>query len=70
MGAWVESLNAENATINKEEAQKQADAGIKTITFSSDVSKKYLETAYKAGWDKVMKVSPKEGAELRKFFQK
>jgi len=70
MGAWLESLNAENATINKEEAQKQAGAGIKTITFSADVSKKYLETAYKAGWDKVMKVSPKEGAQLRKFFQK
>ena len=70
MGAWLESLNAENAKINKEEAQKQADAGIKTITFSPEVSKKYLETAYKAGWDKVMKVSPKEGAELRKFFQK
>ena len=70
MGAWLESLNAENASINKEEAEKQAAAGIKTITFSPDVSTQFLETAYKAGWDKVMKVSPKEGPQLEKYFRK
>ena len=70
MGKWLESLNAENAAINKEEAKKQAGAGIETITFSSEVSKKYLELAYKAGWEKVLKVAPKEGAELKKFFSK
>lgn len=70
MGAWLESLNAENAKINQEEMQKQATAGIKTITFSPDVNKQFVETAYAAGWDKVMEVSPKEGPELKKYFQK
>ena len=70
MGKWLESLNAENAAINKEEVKKQAAAGIQTITFSSDVSKKYFDLAYKAGWDNVLQVSPKEGAELKKFFSK
>ncbi|MEJ2716069.1 MAG: TRAP transporter substrate-binding protein DctP, partial [Deltaproteobacteria bacterium] len=50
MGIWLESLNAENAKINKAEIKRQADAGIKTITFSPEQSKKYLDTAYKAGW--------------------
>jgi TRAP-type C4-dicarboxylate transport system substrate-binding protein len=70
MGKWLESLNAENAAINKEEVKKQAAAGIQTITFSSDVSKKYFDLAYKAGWERVLQVSPKEGAELKKFFSK
>jgi len=66
MGAWLESLNAENAKINQEEMQKQAAAGIKTITFSPNVNKQFVETAYTAGWDKVMEVSPKEGPELKR----
>ncbi len=70
MGTWLESLNAENSDINKAEAKRQADAGIKTITFSPELSKKYLDTAYKAGWDSVMKVSPKYGPELKKFLSK
>lgn len=70
MGTWLESLNAENPEINKTEIKRQADAGIKTITFSPELSKQYLDTAYKAGWDAVIKVSPKYGPEMKKLFSK
>jgi TRAP-type C4-dicarboxylate transport system substrate-binding protein len=69
-GKWLESLNAENAEINKSEIKRQADGGIKTITFSPELSKKYLDTAYKVGWDSVIKVSPKNGPELKKLLSK
>lgn len=70
MGTWLESLNAKNPEINKTEIKRQADAGIKTITFSPELSKQYLDTAYKAGWDAVIKVSPKYGPEMKKLFSK
>lgn len=70
MGLWLESLNAENSAINKAEIKRQADMGIKTITFSPENSRQYLDTAYKAGWDTVIKASPKYGPELKKLFSK
>jgi TRAP-type C4-dicarboxylate transport system substrate-binding protein len=68
-GLWVESLNAENPKINEDEKKRQAEAGIETITFSSKDSEWFLKTAYEAGWDSVMKVSPEHGPKLKKFFQ-
>ena len=70
MGTWLESLNAENANINQEEARKQAEAGIEAITFSPEVNKQYVDTAYQAGWDKIMQIAPTEGPILKKYFQK
>ncbi len=70
MGTWLESLNAENANINQEEARNQAEAGIETITFSPEVNKQYVDTAYQAGWDKIMQIAPTEGPTLKKYFQK
>lgn len=68
MGNWLEALNAHNARINKQEAQVQAKAGIKVITFSDAVNRKYVLDAYRAGWAKVMKDSPENGPTLKKYF--
>jgi len=70
MGSWLEGLNAENASINKEEAILQKKAGIKTIKFSDSTNKEFLATAYQAGWDSVLKVSPEHGPKLKKMFNK
>ncbi len=67
---WLESLNAENAAINDAERKRQAEAGIQTITFSPEQTKQFLDTAYKVGWDSVIKASPKYGPEMKKFFSK
>lgn len=70
MGLWLESLNAENQAINREEARRQAEAGIQQITFSPEQTEWYLKTAYAAGWERVMQVSPEHGPKLKPLFSK
>jgi TRAP-type C4-dicarboxylate transport system substrate-binding protein len=65
LGAWLEALSAENPKINADEADKQASAGIQTITFTGEEAARYLKTADQAGWDAVLKVSPEHGAKLK-----
>lgn len=57
---------AENAT----DTERQAAAGIETITFDPIVAKHYYETAYEAGWDGQIRQSPEHGPKLREFFSK
>lgn len=62
--SWLESYEAEET----EKAKKmQQDAGIKVVTFSAADSKKYLDTAYDAGWKELLQISPQHGARLREF---
>jgi TRAP-type C4-dicarboxylate transport system substrate-binding protein len=56
--------------LNDAERKKQAEAGIQSIRFSPADEKKYVETIREAGWDAVMKASPKYGPEMRKLFTK
>ena len=70
LGAWLEGLNAENARINREEAARQAAAGIQTLTFTPEETARYLNTADEAGWAQVLKISPERGARLRALFAK
>ncbi len=53
-------------------AQKQLDwlakQGVKTITFSGEKGKKWLDAAREAGWKEVFDRSPKHAAELKKLF--
>lgn len=55
-------------------AQKQRDwlakEGVKTITFTGDKAKKWLDAARDAGWKEVADRSPKHVAELKKLFAK
>ena len=49
---------------------KTAKLGLTAITFTGANRAKWLSAAEKAGWDEVLKRSPKHGAKLRKLFTK
>jgi TRAP-type C4-dicarboxylate transport system substrate-binding protein len=66
----IEATNANNAEINKSEIKKQADAGIKPITFEGKARDTWLSTAREAGWAYVKKVAPQHADELRKLLAK
>jgi TRAP-type transport system periplasmic protein len=66
----IEATNANNAEINKSEIRKQADAGIKPITFEGKTHETWLSTAREAGWAYVKKVAPQHADELRKLLAK
>jgi TRAP-type C4-dicarboxylate transport system substrate-binding protein len=55
---------------NASETERQAKAGIQAITFDAANTKRYVDEAYKAGWDGVIRQSPEHGAKLRTFFAK
>ena len=55
---------------NAAETERQAKAGIQTITFDAANTKRYVDEAYKAGWDGVIRQSPESGPKLRTFFSK
>jgi TRAP-type C4-dicarboxylate transport system substrate-binding protein len=67
-GEWLESLNAENARINVEEAERQAQSGIQTIRFSPEDTRRYLQVARDAGWARILEVSPDHGPRLKALF--
>jgi TRAP-type C4-dicarboxylate transport system substrate-binding protein len=62
--------SAEFAKENAADTERQAKAGIETITFSPADSKKYLDEAYAAGWAGVIRQSPEHGPKLKEFFSK
>lgn len=71
MARWLEETDLkENVELNKEEARKQADAGIKTIVFEGDVRDKWLSMAREAGWKQVESQAPEEGKKLRELLTK
>jgi TRAP-type C4-dicarboxylate transport system substrate-binding protein len=51
---------------NQNEAKRQAEAGIQTITFDAATSKAYVEKAKEIGWVSAIKASPQYGAQLKK----
>jgi TRAP-type C4-dicarboxylate transport system substrate-binding protein len=57
-------------TYNRNEAKRQAQAGIETITFDAATSKAYVEKAKEVGWAAALKASPQYGAQLRKVLAK
>ena len=67
---WLEGLCQEDMEINAKETQRQADAGIETITFSEDVSKQYLDQAYETGWAAFIETSPEHGEKLKELLSK
>lgn len=70
MAEWLESTNAENAQINKEEAKKQADAGMVVYTLEGAEREKWLATAKEAGWAQVIKAAPDTAPRLRELLTK
>src|SRR3954468_24886832 len=57
-------------TYNQNEAKRQADAGIQTITFDAATSKAYVEKAKEIGWAAAIKASPQYGEQLKKVLAK
>ena len=49
---------------------KNAEKGIKVIEFSPEDAKKYLDTAYEAGWRDVLKAAPENGPKLKEMIDK
>ena len=54
VGMWQKYFDQ----INPAETKKMIGAGIKPVQWSKEDAKKYLTTAYKAGWESVEKESP------------
>jgi TRAP-type C4-dicarboxylate transport system substrate-binding protein len=55
---------------NQNEAKRQAQAGIQTITFDAATSKAYVDKAKEVGWANAIKASPTYGPQLRKVLEK
>ena len=53
-----------------EEKKRQAEAGIKTITFDAATTAAYVKQAVDAGWAGVIKLSPQHGPAMQKLFTK
>ena len=53
-----------------EEAKRQAQAGIKTISFDAATTAAYRKMAYDSAWAGVIKLSPQHGAQMQKLFTK
>ena len=69
----VQAYEAQNEfwkTYNQNEAKRQADAGIQTITFDAATSKRYFDQAKELGWAGVMKASPQYGPQLQKVLSR
>jgi TRAP-type transport system periplasmic protein len=67
---WVESLDEENEEINARELERQAEAGIETITFEGKVAERWLSTAYEAGWAEAEEIDPENAPRLRELISR
>lgn len=67
---WLESLDAESEEINARELERQAEAGIETITFEGDVAETWLRTAYEAGWAEAEELDPDNAPKLRELISR
>ena len=66
----LEAMNGVWKKMNDEDARRQAQAGIQTITFDAATSKRYLEQAYEVAWAAVVKASPEHGPQLKKLLSR
>ena len=57
-------------TYNREEAKRQAAAGIQVITFDQATDKAYVEKSKEVGWANAIKASPAYGPQLKKVLAK
>src|SRR5213593_959391 len=52
---------------NLNEARRQAQAGIQTISFDAETSRKYVQQANEVGWASIIKTCPQYGPHLRRL---
>jgi TRAP-type C4-dicarboxylate transport system substrate-binding protein len=55
---------------NQNEAKRQAEAGIQTITFDAATNRAYVQKANEVGWAGIIKASPQYGPQLKKVLAK
>jgi TRAP-type C4-dicarboxylate transport system substrate-binding protein len=70
MAAWLEERNSSNAAVNESERKRQAEAGIETIAFTGEQARHWIEQAYQAGWESIIKQSPKHGPKLKELLSR
>ncbi|OGA12601.1 MAG: ABC transporter substrate-binding protein [Betaproteobacteria bacterium RIFCSPLOWO2_02_FULL_63_19] len=68
--AFLETTCQEDEATNVAEKKRQANAGIKTITFSGREGDAYVKRAYDTGWAEVIKANPQTGPKLRELLSK
>jgi TRAP-type transport system periplasmic protein len=61
---------AEFLALDAKETERQATAGIETISFDPVVAKDYVKKAYDAGWAGNIRQSPETAPKIREFFSK
>jgi TRAP-type C4-dicarboxylate transport system substrate-binding protein len=61
---------AEFLALDAKETERQAAAGIETISFDPAVAKDYVKKAYDAGWAGNIRQSPETAPKIREFFSK
>jgi len=66
----LESDNVMWKKINDEDAKRQAQAGIQTITFDSATARQYYDKAYEVAWTNLIKASPTYGPQMRRLFSR
>jgi TRAP-type transport system periplasmic protein len=62
---WLEALDQEDDALVSKELLRQQETGIAAITLSAGETKRFLDLAYKIGWDNLSKTSPTHGPKLR-----
>jgi TRAP-type C4-dicarboxylate transport system substrate-binding protein len=55
---------------NQNEAKRQAEVGIQTITFDAATNRAYVQKANEVGWAGILKASPQYGPQLKKVLAK
>ncbi len=66
--AWVESLNAEMASVDgPAEVKRQKETGIEIIQLSEEDAKRFQQIALEAGWGMVSSASPGHAGKLREL---
>lgn len=67
----MEKIERESYDISRKMAQQEKqlliDKGIKIIEFKGSMGQFYIDTAYRAGWEKVLAKTPRTGAYLKKL---
>ncbi len=68
--AFMEGLCAEDEKVNATEKKRQAEVGIKTISFDGADGDAYLMQAYETGWAEFIKANPETGPKLKKLLSR
>lgn len=64
---WLEALDSENETNMAAERQRQAQAGIETVTLPPEAARRLQERAAETGWAVLIQQNPQTGPRMRQL---